>query len=68
MSKNNNRAKTMHQYYRDAFSQDFTFPDIGDISRNLLLEIIQSKSCDIANIAERIFSEKQIFRMTRIKP
>lgn len=58
MSKNNNRAKTMHQYYRDAFSQDFTFPDIGDISRNLLLEIIQSKSCDIANIAERIFSEK----------
>lgn len=58
MTSNNNLAKTMHQYYRDAFSQDFTFPDVGDISRDLLLEIIQSKSCDIANIAERIFAEK----------
>ncbi len=50
-------AKNMHQYYRDAFSLSISFPDTGKISRQIIAEIIESGSCDVPDISERLFKE-----------
>lgn len=50
-------AKNMHQYYRDAFSRSVILPDTGKISRQIIAEIIESGSCDVLDISDRLYKE-----------
>lgn len=49
------RARDMHQYYRDVFSQEYTFPDIGTLPQPWVQSIISSGSCDTPAIVEKLF-------------
>lgn len=46
----------MHQYYRDTLSQDFTFPSIGNLSKDAILHLVQTGSCDMAALLEHLLS------------
>ncbi|CAL8475491.1 FkbM family methyltransferase [Caballeronia sp. S22] len=45
-------AEKMHQYYRDVFTREFSFPAIGNLPRELVQTALNS--CDTAALAEHL--------------
>ncbi len=49
-------AGAMHQYYRDTLSQDFSFPAIGGISKDVIMHLVQTGSCDVTRLLDHLLS------------
>lgn len=46
------RLRGLHQYYRDALSSNFAFPDLGDVPRELAEWVVRTDNVDTLQLAE----------------
>lgn len=40
-------VKSTHQYYRDVFSRELMIGDIGNLPKEIVVDVIVNRSCDI---------------------
>lgn len=50
------RAKKMHQYYRDALSQEYSLPDIGNLPYDWVMSVLSTGTSDTIAVAEQLFT------------
>lgn len=47
-------VKSTHQYYRDVFSRELMIGDIGDLPKEIIVDVIVNRSCDIYTLNKNL--------------
>ncbi|RNM26665.1 hypothetical protein EFS38_02640 [Dickeya undicola] len=46
--------KSAHQYYRDVFSREIMLGDVGDLPKDMIIDLIGKRSCDIYQLNKKL--------------
>ncbi|ACT06440.1 conserved hypothetical protein [Dickeya chrysanthemi Ech1591] len=52
------KTKSAHQYYRDVFSREIMLGGIGDLPKDIIIELIVKKSCDLYALNKKLIESQ----------